>query len=119
MTPELTKNNPPCTCDYSCGNYSRDWIRFVAICVDDNHQQIDIAGEATRVSFLPCMILSCTGLGTATISGLSRSSTVLTALHTSLNAFHAKMNLILVCSFYSRNGGFLSSWWCSGVYGYV
>ena len=87
-------NNPPCTCGYRCGHYSRDRLRFVAICVGDNHQQIDIADEATRVSFLPFMILSCTGLGKTTISGLSRSSTVLTALHTSLNAFHAKMYLI-------------------------
>ena len=58
-----------------------------AICVGDNHQQIDIADEATRVSFLPFMILSCTGLGKAAISGLSRSSTALSALHTRLTAF--------------------------------
>ena len=56
--------------------------------------QIDIGDEATRVSFLPFMILSCTGLGKATTSGLSRSSTVLTALHTGLTTFHAQMCLI-------------------------
>ena len=95
------------------------FLRFVAICVDDNHQQIDIAGEATRVSFLPFMILSCTGLQLATIRGLSRSSTVLTALHTRLTAFYAKMYLILVCSFYLRNEGFWYSWRCWGVYGCV
>ena len=42
------------------------------------------------------MILSRTGLGKATISGLSRSSTVLSALHTRLTAFYAEMCLILV-----------------------
>ena len=113
------KNNPPCTCGYRCGHYSRDRLRFVAIRVGDNHQQVDIADEATRVSFLPFMILSCTGLGKTTTSGLSRSRTVLTALHTSLTAFHAGMCLILVCSFYLRNEGFWSSWRCSGVYGCV
>ena len=94
-------------------------LRFVAICVGGNHQQIDIAGEATRVSFLPFMILSCTGLQLATIRGLSRSSTVLSVLHTRLTGFYAKMYLILVCPFYLRNEGFWFSWWCSGVYGYV
>ena len=91
----------------------------VAICVDDNHQQIDIGDEAARVSFLPFMILSCTGLDQATISGLSRSSTVLTALHTRLTAFYAKMYTILVCQFYLRNEGFRTCWRCSGVYGCV
>ena len=62
----------------------------------DNHQQIDIGDEATRVSFLPFMILSCTGLDKATISGLSGSSTLLAGLHTSLTAFHARMCLIFV-----------------------
>ena len=94
-------------------------LRFVAICVGGNHQQIDIAGEATRVSFLPFMILSCTGLQLATIRGLSRSSTVLSALRTRLTAFHAKMYLILACEFYLRIEGFWPSWWCSGVYGTV
>ena len=56
--------------------------------------QVDIDDEATRVIFLPFMILSCTGLSQATISGLSMSSTVLSALHTSLAAFHAKMYII-------------------------
>ena len=55
---------------------------------------IDIADEATRVSFLPFMILSCTGLDQATISGLRRSSTVLSVLHTSLTAFHPQVYLI-------------------------
>ena len=82
-------------------------------------KQIDIGDEATRVSFLPFMILSCTGLGKATISGLSRSSTVPTALHTRLAAFYAEMVLILVCQFYLRNEGFWSRWRCSGVYGCV
>ena len=59
-----------------------------------NHQQIDIGDEATRVSFLSFVIVSCIGLGKATTSGLSRSSTVLTALHTSLTTFHAQMCLI-------------------------
>ena len=80
---------------------------------------IDIADEATRVSFLPLMILSCTGLGKATRSGLSRSSTVLGALHTRLAAFYAEMCLILVCQFYLRNEGFWYSWRCWGVYGCV
>ena len=57
-------------------------------------KQIDIGDEATRVSFLPFVILSCTGLGKATTSGLSRSSTVLTALHSSLTTFHAQVHLI-------------------------
>ena len=102
-----------------CGNYSRSQLRFVAICVDGNHQQIDIADEAARVSFLPSMILSCTGLQLATLSRLSRPSTALTALHTKLTAFYAQMYLILVYQFYLRNGGFWYSWWCSGVYGCV
>ena len=99
-------NNPLCTCGYRCGHYSRCRLRFVAICADDNHQQIDISDEAARASFLPFMILSCTGLQLATISGLSRSSTVPSALHTRLTAFYAKMYLILVCPFYLRNEGF-------------
>ena len=65
-----------------------------AICADDDHQQIDAGDEATRVGFLPFVILSGTGLVKTPKSGLSRSSTVLTALHTSLTAFHAQMYLI-------------------------
>ena len=76
------------------------WYRFrghtTGILPYDNKVRllVDIANEATRVSFLPFMILSCTGLGKTTTSGLSRSRTVLTALHTSLTAFHAEMCLI-------------------------
>ena len=39
-------------------------------------------------------------------SGLSMSSTVLSALHTSLAAFHAEMCTILVCSFHFRDASF-------------
>ena len=98
---------------------TRDRLRFVAICVDDNHQQVDIADEATRVSFLPFMILSCTGLGKATISGLSRSSTALSALHTRLTAFYAECTSFWYVNFASEMKGFWFSWRCSCVYGCV
>ena len=48
------------------------------------------------------MILSCTGLELATIRGLSRPSTVLSALHTRLTAFYAKMYLIWYTHFTSE-----------------
>ena len=92
---------------------------FLLFASDENHEHTDIGDEATRVSFLPFMTLSCTGLQLATIRGLSRPSTVLSVLHTRLTAFYAKMYLILVCAFHLRNEGFLFSWWCSCVYGYV
>ena len=47
------------------------------------------------------MILSCTGLQLATTSGLSRSSTAPSALHTRLTAFYAKMYLIWYTNFTS------------------
>ena len=76
------------------------------MCVDGNHQQIDIGDEATRVSFLPFMILSCTGLGEAAISGLSRSSTALSALHTRLTAFYGECTSFWYVNFASEMKAF-------------
>ena len=48
------------------------------------------------------MILSCTGLGKAAISGLSRSSTALSALHTRLTAFYAECTSFWYVNFASE-----------------
>ena len=53
------------------------------------------------------MILSCTGLDQATISGLSMPSTVMSALHTSLAAFHAKMYIFFGMSILPQERRFL------------
>ena len=79
-----------------------DFVLLLFASMDGNHQQIDIGDEATRVSFLPFMILSCTGLGQATISGLSRSSTALSALHTRLTAFYAECTSFWYVNFASE-----------------